>query len=75
MRAFLLARGASEAFFADVDAEAQALADDTRARTNALGGLEADTMFAHVYSEAHPLIAEQRRWLAEYEASFEGGAS
>ncbi|WP_109208844.1 MULTISPECIES: thiamine pyrophosphate-dependent dehydrogenase E1 component subunit alpha [Microbacterium] len=75
MRAFLEAKGASEAFFADVDAEAQSLADDVRTRTNALGGLEADSMFAHVYSEPHPLIEEQRRWLADYEASFEGGAS
>jgi len=24
-----------------------------------------------VYSEPHPLIDEQRRWLADYEASFE----
>ena len=75
MKAHLLARGASEAFFADVDAEAQALADDVRTRTNALGGLERDSMFAHVYSESHPVMAEQRRWLADYEASFEGGAS
>ncbi|GAA5195479.1 thiamine pyrophosphate-dependent enzyme [Microbacterium jejuense] len=73
MKAFLLGRGASEAFFADVDAEAQALADDIRERTNALDGLEADSMFAHVYSEEHPLIEQQRRWLAGYEASFEGG--
>ncbi|MEI3845992.1 MULTISPECIES: thiamine pyrophosphate-dependent enzyme [unclassified Microbacterium] len=75
MRAFLLARGASEAFFADVDAEGAALADDIRTRTNALGGLEPDQLFAHVYSEPHPLMAEQREWLAGYEASFEGGAS
>jgi pyruvate dehydrogenase E1 component alpha subunit len=75
MRAFLLARGASESFFADVDAEGAALADDIRTRTNALGGLEPDQMFAHVYSEPHPLMAEQREWLAGYEASFEGGAS
>jgi pyruvate dehydrogenase E1 component alpha subunit len=73
MKAFLLGRGASEAFFADVDAEAQAVASDIRERTNALDGLEADSMFAHVYSEEHPLIDEQRRWLAAYEASFEGG--
>src|SRR6478736_6275935 len=73
MKAFLLSRGASDAFFADVDAEAQALADDIRERTNALGGLQADSMFAHVYSEEHPLIEQQRQWLAAYEASFEGG--
>jgi pyruvate dehydrogenase E1 component alpha subunit len=75
MKAFLIGKGASDAFFADVEAESQALADDVRTRTNALGGLERDDMFAHVYSEQHPLVDEQRQWLADYEASFEGGAS
>ena len=74
MRAYLEAKGAAASFFDEVDAEAQAYADDVRTRTNALGGLEADTMFAHVYSDAHPLIEEQQRWLAAYEASFEGDA-
>lgn len=75
MRVFLRGRGASDAFFADVDAEGQALADDTREKTNALGGIEADSMFAHVYSEAQALVDDERRWLADYEASFEGDAS
>ena len=75
MRAYLEGRGAGAAFFADVEAEAAAVADDARIRTTQLGGLEADTMFAHVYSEPHPLIAEERRWLADYESSFEEGAS
>ena len=59
--------------FDEVDAEAAAAADDLRVRTNELGGLERDAMFAHVYSDPHPLMDEQRRWLAEDEASFEGG--
>ena len=75
MRAYLEGRGASAAFFEGVDAEAAAYADDVRVRTNELGGLEASTMFAHVYSDPHPLMAEQQRWLADYEASFEGGAA
>jgi len=75
MRAFLQTRGAGDAFFADVDAEAQALADDVRTRTNALGTIPAESMFANVYSDPHPLVDEQRRWLADYEASFEEGAS
>jgi 2-oxoisovalerate dehydrogenase E1 component alpha subunit len=75
METFLKARGASEAFFADVEAESRAVADDVRIRTNALGGIETEAMFAHVYSEPHPLIEEQRAWLAGYEASFEEGAS
>lgn len=74
MRVFLTARGASDAFFADVEAEAQATAEDTRERTVALGSIPADTMFDHVYSEQHPLIDAQRRWRAEYEASFDEGA-
>lgn len=74
MRAYLEGRGAAASFFDTVDAEAQAYADDVRVRTNELGGLEASAMFTHVYSDAHPLMIEQERWLAEYEASLEGGA-
>jgi 2-oxoisovalerate dehydrogenase E1 component alpha subunit len=75
MKTFLLGRGAPEAFFADVDAECAAVAEDIRIRTGELGGLEPDAMFQNVYSEPHPLVDEQRRWFADYEASFEGGAS
>ncbi|TQK18137.1 pyruvate dehydrogenase E1 component alpha subunit [Microbacterium sp. SLBN-154] len=75
MATYLRSRGASDAFFADVEASARALADDTRVRTNALGGVPTDLMFDHVYSEPHPLIDEQQRWLADYEASFEEGTS
>lgn len=71
MRAFLSNRGASDAFFADVDAEAADAAEDLRARTVELGVPSVDKMFDHVYSEPHPLIAEQKAWHAAYEASFE----
>jgi 2-oxoisovalerate dehydrogenase E1 component alpha subunit len=27
-------------------------------------------MFEHVYSEPHPLMDEQLRWLRDYEASY-----
>ncbi len=37
--------------------------------------LQTAQIFDHVYTEPHPLIDEQRAWLAEYEASFEEGAS
>lgn len=71
MRTYLQQRGASDAFFADVDAECAAVAEDIRVRTVELGGLEPDAMFANVYSEPHPLVDEQHRWLSEYEASFD----
>ncbi|WP_345800933.1 thiamine pyrophosphate-dependent dehydrogenase E1 component subunit alpha [Microbacterium sp. AZCO] len=75
MRAFLEARGASSDFFTDVDAEADAVAEDTRVRTMQLDGIPRNLMFDHVYSEPHPLVDEQRQWLADYEASFEEGTS
>jgi len=75
MRAYLQGRGASDAFFAQVQAEAAAVAEDARVRTVELGGIPTELMFDHVYSEPHPLIAEQKAWLAGYESSFEEGAS
>ncbi|MET0672776.1 MAG: thiamine pyrophosphate-dependent dehydrogenase E1 component subunit alpha [Microbacterium pygmaeum] len=75
LRTYLRSRGASDAFFSDVDAEAAAVADDARVRTVALGSVSSDLMFDHVYSDPHPLIDQQRAWLAGYEASFEEGAS
>ena len=74
MRAFLEARGASQQFFDDADAEGRALADDVRVRTNELGSIPRAHMFESVYSEAHALIEEEQRWLDDYEASMEGGA-
>lgn len=71
MRVFLRGRGASDAFFADVEAEGRALAEDVRTRTTALETIPADLIFSNVYSDPHPLVDEQRAWLAGYEASFE----
>ncbi|MGO1627430.1 thiamine pyrophosphate-dependent enzyme [Microbacterium sp.] len=73
MRAYLASRGAADAFFDEVDAEAAAYADDVRVRTVELEAPAKETMFQHVYSDPHPLMDEQARWLADYEASFEGG--
>lgn len=75
MRAYLRGRGASDAFFAEVEAQGAAVAEDARVRTVELGGIPTDLMFDHVYSEEHPLIDQQKAWLADYESSFEGGAA
>ncbi|MFJ4036774.1 thiamine pyrophosphate-dependent enzyme [Microbacterium sp. NPDC090007] len=74
MRAFLEARGASQQFFDDADAEGRALADDVRVRTNELGTIPRAHMFESVYADAHALISEEQRWLDDYEASMEGDA-
>ncbi len=75
MRAHLESLGASEAFFADVDAEAADVAADVRRRTVELGVPDPREMFRNVYAQELGDIAEQERWFAAYESSFEEGAS
>ena len=75
LQMFLKARGASEEFFASADQEAAAFAEDVRVRAVELVADSADSLFNHVYTDDHPLMAAQREWLAEYEASFEGDAA
>jgi pyruvate dehydrogenase E1 component alpha subunit len=71
--AHLRGRGESDAFFSDVAVEAADVAEDLRKRTIALEPPSTDNMFDHVYSEPHPLMDEQKAWLARYEESFAGG--
>ncbi|RUR03216.1 thiamine pyrophosphate-dependent dehydrogenase E1 component subunit alpha [Labedella endophytica] len=70
---YLRARGADDAFFADVAAEAKDYAADTRRRTLALESPPAELIFENVYTDEHPLTAEQFDWLERYEESLEGG--
>ena len=68
--AHLRSRGEGDAFFADLRAEADDLGADVRRRTLALQDPEPGLIFDHVYSEPHPLMTEQKQWLARYEAGF-----
>jgi pyruvate dehydrogenase E1 component alpha subunit len=70
---YLRSRGADDAFFADVAAQAKDYAADTRRRTLALESPPADLIFENVYTDEHPLTAEQFDWLERYEESLEGG--
>ncbi len=74
-RTWLESRGASAAFFDGVDAEAAQVAADLRRRALELTAPTREKIFAHVYSEPHPLMAEQSAWLEAYESGFEGGAA
>ncbi|MDQ1564118.1 MAG: 2-oxoisovalerate dehydrogenase component alpha subunit, partial [Actinomycetota bacterium] len=67
---YLRGRGASDAFFAELDEEAAEFADSIRRRTLELGSPATDLIFDNVYSEPHPLVDQQKEWLANYEASF-----
>ena len=73
-RVFLEQQGVGQAFFDSAQEEAADLAADVRRRTLELPAPPAASMFEHVYSEPHPVMDEQRRWLDEYEASFGGDA-
>lgn len=72
--AFLRSRGESESFFSSLAVEADDFAADLRARTVDMPSPTADTMFDVVYSEPHPVMEQQKQWLAGYEASFGGEA-
>ncbi|GAA2226072.1 thiamine pyrophosphate-dependent enzyme [Herbiconiux moechotypicola] len=71
MEKYLRSLGESDGFFAEVAAEAEDFAADIRHRTLAIEPPPASSMFDHVYSEPHPVMAEQKLWLERYEASFE----
>ena len=77
LAAYLRTLGVEDAFFDEVHAEADRHAKEVRDGILALPTSPVDSIFANVYSEAHPRIEEQRKWLAEYETSFDatGGAA
>lgn len=73
-RTWLEARGASSAFFDEVDEEAADVAGDLRRRALDATAPPRSAIFEHVYSEPHPVVEAQAAWLEAYENSFEGEA-
>jgi 2-oxoisovalerate dehydrogenase E1 component alpha subunit len=67
---YLKGLGETDAFLAELAVECDDLGADIRRRTTTLPKPEIGLMFDHVYSEPHPLMAEQKEWLARYEQSF-----
>ena len=72
-RSYLQSRGVEQEFLDSVDEEAADFAADTRRRALEITGPEQSVIFDNVYAEPHPLVAEQKTWLARYEASFDEG--
>jgi 2-oxoisovalerate dehydrogenase E1 component alpha subunit len=68
----LLSRGgqADQDFFGRVDRDADELAAHVRQSCLSMPDPDPDDMFAFVYHEPHPLVAEERAWFADYHASF-----
>ncbi|MFV0435312.1 MAG: thiamine pyrophosphate-dependent enzyme [Leucobacter sp.] len=71
LEAYLRSLGVDDDFFEEVRVVADREAKQARDAILKLPAPEADSMFAHVYSEPHPRIEEQREWLERYETSFE----
>jgi len=71
LRTHLVDTGAADdAFFAEVDRDADELATRLRAECLALPDPEPDAMFAHVYVDDHPLVELERAESAAYRGSF-----
>jgi len=66
-----LTKHPGEVFFAEVDAESDALAERLRRECLAMPDPAPSEMFAHAYHEPHPLVAEEQAWFEGYQASFE----
>jgi pyruvate dehydrogenase E1 component alpha subunit len=71
---YLRSVGVGDDFFAEVTTEAEDLAADVRARTLTLQDPPSTKVFAHVYSDPHPVLDAQAAWLAAYEESLDGSA-
>jgi pyruvate dehydrogenase E1 component alpha subunit len=69
---YLRSRGEGDDFFEDVRVEAEDYAADIRRRTLEIDVPPTSLMFDHVYSEPHPLMVEEKAWLAAYNTSFDG---
>jgi pyruvate dehydrogenase E1 component alpha subunit len=70
---FLRRQGVGDDFFAEVAIAGDQLAEQIRAETFAMPNPPLENIFRHVYTDPHPLVAEQQAWLEGYEASFEEG--
>ncbi|MBU6278750.1 MAG: thiamine pyrophosphate-dependent dehydrogenase E1 component subunit alpha [Actinomycetales bacterium] len=70
LKAYLVASGRAEpAFFVNVDQQAEALAEQVRRGVRGMVTPDPATMFDHVYAEDHPLIEQQRQWVAKNSGS------
>ncbi|MFD3545624.1 pyruvate dehydrogenase (acetyl-transferring) E1 component subunit alpha [Streptomyces sp. NPDC058655] len=74
LKTHLLATGgADEAFFAELEAESEALGKRVREAVRAMPDPDTMAIFENVYADGHALVDEERAQFAAYLASFEGG--
>ncbi|MGW7437808.1 pyruvate dehydrogenase (acetyl-transferring) E1 component subunit alpha [Streptomyces sp. NPDC054849] len=74
LKAHLLATGgADEAFFAELEAESEAMGKRVREAVRAMPDPDTMAIFENVYADGHALVDEERAQFAAYLASFEEG--
>lgn len=66
---FLRRQGIADDFFEQVKQDGEDLAKEIREATFALVDPPRDRIFENVYSDPHPVIDSQRKWLKDYESS------
>jgi 2-oxoisovalerate dehydrogenase E1 component alpha subunit len=66
---FLRNQGIGQDFFDEVEEAGNKLATEVREATFAMPQPPLEAMFDYVYSDAHPMIEEQKAWLRGYEES------
>ncbi|MEU2170953.1 pyruvate dehydrogenase (acetyl-transferring) E1 component subunit alpha [Micromonospora chersina] len=73
LRLFLTKQGmAKDEYFDAIDEEARVAAVELRQRVLDMPDPDPMTIFDHVYPHGSPELAQQKQWLANYLASFEG---
>ena len=66
LKEFLIASGRADSqYFAEVEEQADELAEQVRHGVRTMRTPDPETMFDHVYAEDHPLIEEQRQWVSK----------
>nr|WP_237742796.1 pyruvate dehydrogenase (acetyl-transferring) E1 component subunit alpha [Actinopolymorpha alba] len=76
VKAYLTRNGLVDAdFFAELEREADELAERVRSGTRAMPEPNLAELFDLVYAEGTPELQEQQRWYTEYHASFHDAAS
>jgi 2-oxoisovalerate dehydrogenase E1 component alpha subunit len=76
VKALLSRNGLADSeFFEAVERDADELAAHVRRECLDMPDPDPDDMFAFVYRDPHPLLAEERAWFADYHASFEHGGA
>jgi 2-oxoisovalerate dehydrogenase E1 component alpha subunit len=73
LRTYLTSTGdLSDAFLAEVDAEAEALGERVRHGVRTMQAPDVSTLFEHVYATEHAQVSDDAAWFADYQSTLGG---